>query len=315
MIRSKIYKKGITFLLVSLLVCTLYSPMVLATETLNGVGPGNSSTSTTTVVPNEPQSSTNENTNQGNVQNENVGSSTQNTESATGIPAMPGSTQSEEDVMDTAGAIGGMFNEVGPDANDIAVANSVIEPIAKVINLLMGVILGITSLLLMFVTVLDLLYMAFPPVRDALDGGQSGMANMAGGRGMGRGMNRGMGMGMNRGMGMGGMGGMGMNGMGGMGGMGMNGMGGAGMGQQQQVGGGLSAVGRFVSDEAIAACMETQGGAMGQGPVKSMLFSYMKKRALFLILFGVCVILFTSTVFTDLGIRIGTWALSMFMGL
>ena len=88
------------------------------------------------------------------------------------------------------------------------------------------------------------------------------------------------------------------------------------MQQPQQMGGGLSAVGRWVSDEAIAACMEAQGGAMGGmgAPVKSMVFSYMKKRALFLILFGVCVVLFTSTAFTDLGIRLGTWLLQLILG-
>jgi hypothetical protein len=40
----------------------------------------------------------------------------------------------------------------------------------------------------------------------------------------------------------------------------------------------------------------------------------MKKRAMFLILFGVCVVLFTSTVFTDMGIRLGTWFLRIIMG-
>ena len=121
-------------------------------------------------------------------------------------------------------------------------------------------------------------------------------------------------------MGGGMMGGRGMGGGMGMGGPGMGGGMGGMQGQQQQVGGGLSAVGRWVSDEAIAACMESQGGVMqgqmGMGgmPVKSMLFSYMKKRALFLVLFGICLILFTSTVFTDLGVRLGTWLLRIIMG-
>ena len=221
-----------------------------------------------------------------------------------------------------------MFNNAGPKQEHIEVANGIIEPIAEILNTAMAVILGATSLLMMFTTVLDLLYIAFPPVRDVLDGGRSGMANMQGGRGMSG--SRGMG-GMRGGYGgmRGGYGGMGgMNSMGMQGGMGMGGpgMGGMGMGgqmggmqQPQQMGGGLSAVGRWVSDEAIAACMETQGGLMQGGmggglPVKSMVFSYIKKRSMFLILFGVCVVLFTSTVFTDLGVRLGTWILNLIMG-
>ena len=126
--------------------------------------------------------------------------------------------------------------------------------------------------------------------------------------------------GMRGGYGMGGMNSMGGMGMGGMGGMNsMGGMGGMQQGMGQPVGGGLSAVGRWVSDEAVSACNECLGGAMEgqmgmQGSVKSMVFSYIKKRSLFLILFGVCVVLFSSTVFFDLGARLGTWILKIIMG-
>lgn len=300
-----------------MLFCMLLSfavPVVYATD-LNGVGSSETTTETTPVTPTTPV------TQEPVVETKN-GSTTDAIKSG-----LPDSKQNVKDVEDTANAIGNMFNEAGPKAEDVAAANEFIAPFAKILNKVMAVILGITSLLMMFITVLDMLYMAFPPIRDTLDGGRMGAANMAGGRGSGRG-SRGMGMGgmrggygMNGGMGMGGMqgmNGMGMNGMGMGGGMqGMNGMGG--MQNQQQQGGGLSAVGRWVSDEAIAACMESQGGVMqGQQmsgmPMKSMIFSYMKKRAMFLILFGVCVILFTSTVFTDLGIRVGTWILKIILG-
>ena len=247
-----------------------------------------------------------------------------NTNSGTNQPLQPTNPEKQKKIEDTSKAIGDMFSGAGPDEEAINEANEFLRPFAVIMNKLMAIILGITSLLMTLVTVLDLLYMAFPPVRDMLDGGMSGGQQMQGGRGSrGTGMRRGIG-GIG---GMGGMGGMGMGGMG-MGSMGMGGMdGGMGMGgmqggrrQQQQSGGGLSAIGRWVSDEAIAACMETGGGGMaamsGQqpGPIKSMIFSYMKKRSMFLILFGVCVILFTSTVFTDLGIKIGTWLLGIIMG-
>ena len=296
-----------------MLFCLLLSfviPTVYATTDLNGVG-GSKTTETTTVIESttpvtqEPVVEQNTTNNKGSVDAIKGG--------------LPDSKQNVQDVEDTANAIGNMFNEAGPDSEAVEAANQFIAPFARILNKVMAVILGITSLLMMFITVLDMLYMAFPPIRDTLDGGRLGAANMTS-RGTSR-NSRGMG-GTRGGYGMGGMGGMG-----GMNGMGMNGMGmGGGMGMAgtaqtpQPHGGGISSVGRWVSDEAIAACMESQGGGMqgqsglGGMPVKSMIFSYMKKRAMFLILFGVCVILFTSTVFTDLGIRIGTWILKIVLG-
>ena len=65
-----------------------------------------------------------------------------------------------------------MFSKVGPDAE--AVNEAMSSKTFAIMNKLMAIILGITSLLMMLVTVLDLLYMAFPPVRDMLDGGTTG---------------------------------------------------------------------------------------------------------------------------------------------
>lgn len=237
-------------------------------------------------------------------------------------PKLPqASAEDKKDKEDSAKAVGELFKQAGPKQEDIEEANAFLAPFAKFLNKVMAVILGLTGLLMMLITILDLLYMAFPPARDMLDGGMNGQQVTGKGRGS-RGMGGMRGM---RGMGMGGLGGMemGMPGIGGMDptiGMGM-GIHSHGMQQPpQQHGGGLSALGRWISDEAIAACMEANGGPMGamQGispaPIKSMLFSYMKKRSVFLILFGVCVVLFSSTVFTDLGIRIGMWILETILG-
>ena len=327
------YCKGISrFYLLTLVMCIIFSisaPMVFADPTngdLNGVGAGTTATETTTVTtpvttPVVEQTPSTQTTVPAQTQTTvPAQTQTQNTTTTNIIGDMPGSSLNQKEVEDTAAAVGNMFNNVGPKEEDIEQANAFIAPIADIMNKVMAVILGITSLLMMLITILDLLYMAFPPIRDILDGGRQGMGNMmAGGRGS-RGMGGGMrGMGMCRGMGMGGMGMGGMGGMGMAGGMGGPGMGmGGGMQQPQQMGGGLSAVGRWVSDEAIAACLESQGGVMqgqmGMGGTKNIVLSYMKKRALFLILFGVCVVLFTSTVFTDLGVRLGTWLLKMIMG-
>ena len=226
----------------------------------------------------------------------------QDTQEGLKLPNLPStSEEKKEKTENTAKAIGDMFENVGVDEEAVKQANEFLRPFAVILNKIMAIILGITSMLMMFVTVLDLLYMAFPPVRDLLDGGTSGNQQM-------QGRNRGM---------------YGMRGQMGIPGAFNSGMvDGAGMGmqqapQRQAVGGGLSAVGRWVSDEAMAACIESKGGPMGAGPgpVKSMLFSYMKKRSLFLIMFGVCVVLFTSTVFTDLGVRVGIWLLNLLIGI
>ena len=328
MVMSKRKSRFFAIFTVICLMMALSTQMVFATNSLNGVGENN-----TTVTENVTTNVTNQNTTVGDTTtsqpttNQGQVNTQTNTQTNQAISGLPGTTQNPQDIEDTANAVSGMFGQAGPDAEDIAMANAFIEPIANIMNKVMAVILGVTSLLMMFTTMLDLLYLAFPPVRDYLDGGRQGMANMQmGGRGMGGA--RGMG-GMRGGMGMGGMrGGYGMGGMNSMGGMGMGGMGGmnsmGGMGGMQQgmgqpVGGGLSAVGRWVSDEAVSACNECLGGAMEgqmgmQGSVKSMVFSYIKKRSLFLILFGVCVVLFSSTVFFDLGARLGTWILKIIMG-
>lgn len=221
---------------------------------------------------------------------------------------------SEDDKADkkaAAKAIGDLFSQAGVDEQSAKEAQTFIAPFAKIINKVMAVILGITSLLMMLITVLDLLYMAFPPIRDLLDGGSQGGNPMGRQRSMPQ---RRTGMSMPGSIGGFGAGAGQFEGAGGQmmpGGFGMSG------GQapmQQQLGGGLSALGRWVSDEAIAACLESNGGPMGQGAVKLMIFSYMKKRSLFLILFGICAVVFTSTVFTDLGIRIGMFLLGKLMG-
>ena len=94
-----------------------------------------------------------------------------------------------------------------------------------------------------------------------------------------------------------------------------------------------SGIGRFVSDEAVAALSEATanaggGGGMGMGGMgmgmgmggmgmggaaqaqpktKSVIFTYLKKRAFALIMFALCVVLLTSTLFTDIGLYIGQW--------
>ena len=90
---------------------------------------------------------------------------------------------------------------------------------------------------------------------------------------------------------------------------------------------------RWVSDEAVACVAQgnpqTQGGGMGMSPMggmsgmgmspmggmggmggaqpqptKSVITMYLKKRAFFLVIFAVAIILLTSSIFTDCGINL-----------
>lgn len=182
---------------------------------------------------------------------------------------------------DSANAVGGLFQNTGITEESTSQASTFLEPLARGINIVCAFILGATSLGIFLVTALDLLYIAFPPVRNMLNPQTQG---------------------------------------GGMGGYG---------GSQQS-----SAI-RWISDEAIACAgggasagggmgssMGGMGGGMGspmggsqQGGAKSMIMSYLKKRTVFLVVFAISVILFTSTVFTDLGLKLGMLILSWITGM
>lgn len=175
---------------------------------------------------------------------------------------------------DSANAVGGLFQNAGVDQNSINSANSFIAPLAKGINIVSAFLLGFTSLGIFLITALDLMYIAFPPVRNMLNPQSSGGGS--------------------------------------------------------PYGGGSSSSGtRWISDEAIA-CVGSSGGGgdtggmnsmsgyggggQSQGAAKSMILSYLKKRTVFLVVFAITTILFTSTVFTDLGIRLGMLVLGWITG-
>lgn len=225
------------------------------------------------------------------------------------------STSQSSEGYDTKSDIDGLkgaFDAARPDNDDLASATKFASPFVKVIKYIIAVITAIFTVLLGLVTMLDLLYLAVPPIRNILCKEQPQAAG-----------------GMGGGMGMGGMG---------MGRMGMGGMGGAPQPAQ-------SGIGRFVSDEAVAALAEAtqqaqgaaggMGGGMGMGmggmgmgmggmgmgaqqakpKTKSVILTYLKKRAFAVIMFVVCLVLFTSTLFTDLGLYIGQWIVDIFNGL
>lgn len=171
------------------------------------------------------------------------------------------------------------------------------QPIVKFIGTVTSFIILITVSLMFLTTALDLLYISFPPVRGILN--PEANAQPAGG-------------------GMGAMGGMGMRGgmMGGMGG-----------GAQPSAGGR-----KWISDEAVAAYQMTQpqqgGGMMGGGMMggmgamggaqaqpastKSAIFTYLKKRMFFLIVYGITTVVLFSSVLMGFGANIGVFILNIF---
>ena len=200
----------------------------------------------------------------------------------------------KNETKSAAEGIADAWKNASPDNQDMAEAAKFTSPFVKGVNFCICCVLAVFSVLLAAVTTLDLLYLAVPPVRKFLCAEQPAAAG---------GMSGGMGMGM--------------------GGMGMRG------GAQPS----QSGIGRFVSDEAVAALSEATanaggGGGMGMGGMgmgmggmgmggaaqaqpktKSVIFTYLKKRAFALVMFALCVVLLTSTLFTDIGLYIGQWVI------
>lgn len=187
------------------------------------------------------------------------------------------------------------YNPVTQD--NMEKAGTMASPVVNALGTLSGFIIMIVSAGIFVVTALDLAYIGLPFLRPTLNPNYG--AGAQGGSPMG---GMGMGMGMRGGMGMG--------------------------------GGAQVAPGRkcWVSDEAVACVqmasqgaqggspmgggMGMMGGGMGMGgmgmggaqaqpaPTKSVIFTYLKKRTFFLIVFAVATVLLMSSIFTDCGLNI-----------
>lgn len=192
-----------------------------------------------------------------------VGVYEQNVQSGVQGMYVEGYTETQVDQANRNGAlaVGELFQGAGVTGESAGQANTFLYPIAKGVNVIASFILGFTSLGIFLVTALDLLYIAFPPVRNMLMGEEGGT--------------------------------------------------------------------RWISDEALACAGGSQGGKgqgnqMGGSPMggspkeekkKGVITSYLKKRTVFLVVFAITTILFTSTVFTDLGIRVGMLVLGWITGM
>lgn len=171
-------------------------------------------------------------------------------------------------------------------------ATTATNPIVSALGTLSGIILLLTATGIFVITALDLMYIAIPPVRSLLNPQMAGGGSPMGGMGMGMGMVGGgqpaeqglrrrwvsdeavaclqmSGANTSSPMGGGAMGGMGMS-MGGYGGMGM----GAPMGGQ------------------------------AQPAPKSVIFTYLKKRTFFIIIFAIASTLLMSSLLMNTGLNI-----------
>ena len=176
-------------------------------------------------------------------------------------------------------------------------------PVTNIIGYLMGILIVLTCTFVGLITALDLMYIAIPPVRNLLyKAGTDGTGAYTGGMGAG-------GYGManygNRGMGMTGVGG---------------------------TSGGSMRPTQWVSDEAVS-CAAMLGGSQqsmgmnnmgmnnmqqGEKPrVRSVIWVYFKKRAVFLVLLMVAILVLTSSRLMGTGVNLAQWALriiTMFNG-
>lgn len=197
-----------------------------------------------------------------------------------------------EDDQDVANWIG---NQRGFTSDQLEKASNTLSPITNMIGYVIGAIVALASIGIFLITSLDLLYIAFPPIRNLLyKAGTDGTGAYTGG-GMAGGYGRGM---------------MGM---------GMSGAGGA--------AGGTNRPTQWVSDEAVQ-CAALMGGsaqaangagmmggmyggmqnqAQQQQSTKSVIGTYFKKRIFFIILFVICTVVLTSSALMGTGANLAQW--------
>ena len=173
-------------------------------------------------------------------------------------------------------------------------ASNLLAPVTNIIGYIIGVLMILIFVLSTLITALDLLFLAFPPIRGLLyKGGQAGTTGYGGYGGRG-------------GYGAGGYGGYG-------GGYGANSYSTPGQ-EDLGIGGRIT---QFISDEA-AMCAAIAGDApnaqMQSGqPVKrkSVIATYFKKRIFSIILLVVSAVILTSSALLGTGVNLARWGIEL----
>ena len=185
-------------------------------------------------------------------------------------------------------------NHRGATSEQMNTAAQALSPITNILGYLSGGVVAFIMAAIFFITALDLLYIAVPPVRQFLyTPGTDGTGAMTAGRG-----------------------GYGMGGYGGMGGMG---------GQQQ-----AKKPIQLISDEAVQCvallggssttegmgAMNRMGGGYGSQPQAQMskgsvIKTYFVKRAFFMVLLVICIIVLSSSVLLGTGVNLANWGIKL----
>lgn len=191
----------------------------------------------------------------------------------------------------------------GLTGENLSEANKTLSPVSNFIGKLVGCGVVLLFSLVFGITVLDLLYITVPPLRNLLyKAGTDGTGGYTGGMPAG-------GYGMRGGM---------------YGGMQAAGAGGAASGTAKPT--------QWISDEAVQCAamlggssqagpmMGAMGGMGGMGmaqgmpqqvPMKSVIATYFKKRVFFMILLAICVIVLTSSILLGTGVNLAKWGITM----
>ena len=227
---------------------------------------------------------------------------------ATNLDNVGNSNNSSNNSGSNNSAISDYLDSYTPVTKDnMASASTYASPIVNLLGTASGFLIMVVSAGIFLVTAIDLLYIGFPALRPTLSGG----AGAQGGSPMGGGM----GMGMRGGM-----------------------MGGGMMGGGMQ-GGAQSGRRCWVSDEALQCVQMAQsaqggspmGGGMGMGmgmggmgggmmggqqaqkpATKPIIYEYLKKRLLFIIIFALASVLLMSSALTHCGINLAELGIKIF---
>lgn len=188
----------------------------------------------------------------------------------------------------------------GMTSENLQSASQTLSPLSNIAGNIVGGLVVLAFIGMFLMTGVDLLYIAFPPIRNVLYKADTGMNGGMGMMGGGRFSRYGGGM----------MGGGMMNG----------GMMGGGQPQMEH-----KPI-QWISDEAVqCVAMMTMGGAQAQGmnpmqagmmaqqaptaavSMRSTIASYFKKRVVFMVLLAICVIVLTSSALLGTGVNLALW--------
>lgn len=187
-------------------------------------------------------------------------------------------------------------NHRGATSEQMNTAAQALSPVTNILGYVSGGLVAFIMAAIFFITALDLLYIAVPPVRQFLyTPGTDGTGAMTAGRG-------------------------GYGGMGGYGGIG------GGMGGQQPAKKPI----QLISDEAVQCvallggssttegmgAMNRIGGGYGAQPQAQMskgsvIKTYFVKRAFFMILLVICIIVLSSSVLLGTGVNLANWGIKL----